>query len=157
MDTQMNLFADMIKALGKTRTCVFTKCKKQFDDTKKNNYAIEIEELEKKRKENKIDFLTFNNKKTELEIKIIEENYREQLLDCQLNKCYEETKHMISLSLGALLMDDNIGTPTYKIASKYKKIFEKNNYTITPAISNQLDVDLLRTKLKRIPKQKPKK
>lgn len=156
------LFAEMIKLLGETRTCVFTKCKKQFDESRKNKYAIEIEALEKKRKENKIDTITFMNKKTLLEIKIIEGKHREELITCQLKKCNEQTKNMIRISIEALTMDDNRGTPAYIIASKYKKIFEKNNYELTQDIIDQLDVDMMKTKLKQQvskpnPKAKPKK
>lgn len=144
----MNLFVEMIKVLGETRKCVFTKCKKEFDESRKNKYAGEIEALEKKRKENKIDFITFMNKKTLLEIKIIKEKHREKLLHCQIKKCNEQTKNMIKASIKALTMDEHRGTPAYSIASKYKTILEKNNYELTPDILNQLDVDMMRTKIK---------
>jgi hypothetical protein len=155
MDKNTNLFVGIIRALGETRKCVFTKCKKQFDESRKNKYAIEIEKLEKQRKENKIDAITFVNKKTLLGIKIIEEKHREELIKCQLKKCYDQTTQMIKTSIEGLTMEQHKGTPSYNIACKYKKIFEKNNYTLTAEIIDQLDADIMKTKLK--PKQsKPK-
>lgn len=154
MEHDMDLFVKMITLLGETRKCVFTKCKKQFDESRKNKYATEIEALEKKKKENKIDAITFMNKKTLLEIKIIEEKQREKLLQCQINKCNEQTKNMIKGSIEALTMDENRRTPTYSIMSKYKKIFEKNNYELTPDILDKIDIDMMKTKLKAKPNTK---
>ena len=150
MDKNLKLLLDMIGLLGKLKECLAKKCKKEFEESKKNKYMIEIEKLKDAFNNKKIDFITFANKKTSLEIKIIEEKQREELMKCQLKNCYDETRNMIRSSIETLTADDKKGTPLYVMASKYKKIFEKNNYELTQKVIDDLDIDSLKGKLNRM-------
>jgi hypothetical protein len=161
MDKNLKLLLDMIGLLGKLKECLTKKCNKEFEDSKKNKYMIEIEKLKDAFNNKKIDFITFANKKTSLEIKIIKEKQREELMKCQLKNCYDETRNMIKSSIETLTADDKKGTPLYVMASKYKKIFEKNNYELTQKVIDDLDIDSLKGKLNRMendakPVAKPK-
>jgi hypothetical protein len=152
MDKNFKLLLDMIGLVGKLKECLTKKCKNEFEKSKKNKYMIEIEQLKDAFNNKKIDFITFANKKTSLEIKIIEEKQREELMKCQLKNCYDETRNMIKSSIETLTADDKKGTPLYVMASKYKKIFEKNNYELTQKVIDKLDIDSLKGKLNRMAK-----
>ena len=161
MDKNLKLLLEMIGLLGKLKECLTKKCNKEFEESKKNKYMIEIEKLKDAFNNKKIDFITFANKKTSLEIKIIKEKQREELMKCQLKNCYDETRNMTKSSIETLTADDKKGTPLYVMASKYKKIFEKNNYELTQKVIDDLDIDSLKGKLNRMendakPVAKPK-
>jgi hypothetical protein len=147
MDKNFKRLFEMIGLVSKLKECFAKKCKNEFEESKKNKYMIEIEKLKDAFNSNKIDFITFANKKTSLEIKIIKEKQREELMKCQLKNCYDETRNMIKSSIETLTADDNKGTPLYVMASKYKKIFEKNNYELTQKVIDDLDIDSLKGKL----------
>jgi hypothetical protein len=150
MDKNFKRLFEMIGLVSVLKECFTKKCKNEFEESKKNKYMIEIEKLKDAFNSNKLDFITFANKKTSLEIKIIKEKQREELMKCQLKNCYDETRNMIKSSIETLTADDNKGTPLYVMASKYKKIFEKNNYELTQKVIDELDIDSLKGKLNRM-------
>lgn len=132
-------------AVNNFKTCLNMKCKNEEDQFKKNKYSIEIEKLKQDLKDGKIDLIKFNNEVAKLKIIIIEGKYREDLLNCQLKNCYNETLQTLKLTIENILTKPDKNSENYKIALKYKKIFEKNK--LTSEYINNLEMDIHKLKL----------
>ena len=61
----------------------------------KRIYITKLEKIKQDFKDKKVDFKTFYKKSNQIEIKIIKEKYRDELIECQLKNCYKETEHMV--------------------------------------------------------------
>ena len=136
---------NMLVAVNNFKNCLNIKCKNEEDQFKKNKYSIEIEKLKQDLKDGKIDLIKFNNEVAKLKIIIIEGKYREDLLNCQLKNCYNETLQTLKLTIENILTKTDKNSENYKIASKYKKIFEKNK--LTSEYINNLEMEIHKLKL----------
>jgi hypothetical protein len=143
---------NMLAAVNNFKKCTNMRCKNEEDQFKKNKYSIEIEKLKQDLKDGKIDLIKFNSKVMKLQIIIIEGKYRDDLIDCRLKKCYNEISKTLKLSIENILTKTEKNSEDYKIASKYKKIFEKNK--ITRENINNLDMDIYKLKLNKLKKKK---
>jgi hypothetical protein len=65
----------------------------------------------------------------DLDIKIIEERYHNELFNCRLKGCYNESLLLLNLTIENILTSTGENTELYKLASKYKTIFETNKLT----------------------------
>ncbi len=135
----------MLASVNNFKKCTDMKCKNKEDQFKKNKYSIEIEKLKQDLKDGKIDLIKFNNEVTKLKIIIIEGKYRNDLIDCQLKNCYNNISQTLKLTIEKILTNTDKKSEDYKIASKYKKIFEKNK--ITRENINNLEMDINKSKL----------
>jgi hypothetical protein len=142
----------MLDAVNNFKNCTNMKCKNEEDQFKRNKYSMEIEKLKQHLKDGKIDLIKFNNEVTKLKIIIIEGKYRDDLIDCQLKNCYNETLKTLKLTIENILTKTDKNSDDYKIASKYKKIFEKNK--ITRENINNLEMDINKSKLNKLNKKK---
>ena len=143
---------NMLDAVNNFKNCTNMKCKNEEDQFKRNKYSMEIEKLKQHLKDGKIDLIKFNNEVTKLKIIIIEGKYRDDLIDCQLKNCYNETLKTLKLTIENILTKTDKNSDDYKIASKYKKIFEKNK--ITRENINNLEMDINKSKLNKLNKKK---
>jgi hypothetical protein len=134
---------EMMRSVGATKKCIDKKCITQLAKSKKNKYISELEKLKQDFKDKKVDFKTFYKKSNQIEIKIIKEKYRDELIECQLKNCYKETEYMIRMAINSFLIDDNKGKAIYNIASKYKKLFEKNKITVKNL--NEYDIKIIKS------------
>jgi len=142
----------MLDAVNNFKNCTNMKCKNEEDQFKRNKYSMEIEKLKQHLKDGKIDLIKFNNEVIKLKIIIIEGKYRDDLIDCQLKNCYNETLKTLKLTIENILIKTDKNSEDYKIASKYKKIFEKNK--ITRENINNLEMDINKSKLNKLNKKK---
>ena len=143
---------NMLTAVNNFKNCTNMKCKNEENQFKRNKYSMEIEKLKQHLKDGKIDLIKFNNEVTKLKIIIIEGKYRDDLIDCQLKNCYNETLKTLKLTIENILTKTDKNSDDYKIASKYKKIFEKNK--ITRENINNLEMDINKSKLNKLNKKK---
>jgi len=143
---------NMLDAVNNFKNCTNMKCKNEEDQFKRNKYSMEIEKLKQHLKDGKIDLIKFNNEVIKLKIIIIEGKYRDDLIDCQLKNCYNETLKTLKLTIENILIKTDKNSEDYKIASKYKKIFEKNK--ITRENINNLEMDINKSKLNKLNKKK---
>jgi len=143
---------NMSVAVNNFKNCTNMKCKNEEEQFKKNKYSIEIEKLKQDLKDGKIDLIKFNNEVAKLKIIIIEGKYRDVLIDCQLKNCYNETLKTLKLTIENILTKTDKNSENYKIASKYKKIFEKNK--ITRENINNLEMDINKLKLNKLNNKK---
>jgi SHS2 domain-containing protein len=82
----------------------------------------------------------------DLDIKIIEEKYHNELLHCRLKGCYNESLHMLNLTIENIVTGNDKNTELYKLASKYKMIFETNKLTVNDI--NAFEIDKRKVELK---------
>ena len=136
-----NILAD----INNYKKCLNMKCKNEEDQFKKNKYSIEIEKLKQDLKDKKIDLVKFNNEVAKLKMLIIKEKYRDNLFKCQFKNCYNETSVMLKSTLENILNKSDKNSKNYKLAFKYKKIFEKNK--LTREYINNLEMDIHKLKL----------
>jgi hypothetical protein len=158
-------FDKMIESAMVLHKCLNIKCKKDEEKLKENKYAIELEKIRSKfsdiikkylerykndKVKGEIGFqkILLKNKKdtTNLEIKIIEEKYRNDFLNCQLKNCYNESLIRLKFTIDGLLFYSDKNSEIYNFASKYKKIFETDKLTIENI--NNFDIDKQKIELK---------
>ena len=136
---------NILTDINNYKNCITIKCKKEEDQFKKNKYSIEIEKLKQDLKNGKIDLIKFNNEIAKLKFLIIKGKYRDDLFKCQLKDCYNETSDMLKSTIENILIKSDKNSQNYKLASKYKKIFETNK--ITSEYINNLEMDIHKLKL----------
>jgi len=160
----LNEMFDAAIALAK---CINIKCKKEQEQLKKNKYVIEKEKLvlnfvngikniKERFKNDKVKgeiefakyFVKYSKEYNNLEIKIIKEKYHNDLITCQLKRCYNENLHMLKLSIEKTLNHFKKNTEIYKLASKYKNLFETTKLTVEDI--NTFDIDKKKIGLKEI-------
>jgi len=160
-------FDKMIESAMVLQKCLNIKCKKDEEKLKENKYAIELEKIRSKfsdiikkylelykndKVKGEIGFqkILLKNKKdtTNLEIKIIEEKYRNDFLNCQLKNCYNESLIRLKFTIEGLLFYSDKNSEIYNFASKYKKIFETDKLTIENI--NNFDIEKQKIELKNV-------
>jgi hypothetical protein len=147
-------FTKMYEATIALHKCITIKCKKEKEQSNKSKYIVEKEKLmlefskkmegenERYKKDRKnmkdrvrgdIEFgeyyMNYIKANADLDIKIIEERYHNELLHCRLKGCYNESLLLLNLTIENILTSTGENTELYKLASKYKTIFETNKLT----------------------------
>jgi hypothetical protein len=124
--------------------CLESKCKKEQGQLNKNKYVLEKKKIFTKYLDSRNDILTrfdrgeYDTKKREVEfgkaytkymkertkikIKIMKEKEYNDLLNCQMKNCYNDTLNTLKIHIESILAHTNKTTDEYKLASKYKKI-----------------------------------
>jgi deoxycytidylate deaminase len=75
----------------------------------------------------------------DLDIKIIEERYHNELLHCRLKGCYNESLLLLNLTIENIVSSTDKNTELYKLASKYKTIFETKKLTVNDINAFEID------------------
>jgi len=150
-------FTKMYEATVALHKCITIKCKKEEEESEQSNkskYIVEKEKLmlefskkmegenERYKKDRKnmkdrvrgdIEFgeyyMNYIKANADLDIKIIEERYHNELFNCRLKGCYNESLLLLNLTIENILTSTGENTELYKLASKYKTIFETNKLT----------------------------
>jgi len=147
-----NNIKDMFTAMIALQKCLGMKCKIEQEKLKKSKFMIEIEKLmldfQEKLKNGKVDYKKFNNDVAKLKIKAMKEKEREELIKCQLNNCYNETLHMMKISLENMVNNGDKKSKEYKLALKYKKILDANK--LTAEHLNTLEIEMMKIKLNKM-------
>jgi hypothetical protein len=147
-----NNIKDMFTAMIALQKCLGMKCKIEQEKLKKSKFMIEIEKLmldfQKNLKNGKVNYKKFNNDVAKLKIKAMKEKEREELVKCQLNNCYNETLHMMKISLESMVNNGDKKSKEYKLALKYKKILDTNK--LTAEHLNTLDIEMMKIKLNKM-------
>lgn len=160
-----NHLPSIFEAIAALQKCLSIKCKVEQEKLKKSKYLAEIEKLtiefqngvkdlqerfkndkDKREAEFGKKFINYMKEITEIKIKMMKDKERGDLIDCQLKNCYNDTLHMLKLSNENMLKVADKTTEQYKVALKYKKIFEKNK--LKGDDLNNLDIDMMKIKLK---------
>lgn len=156
-DVSHNL-KDIFDAAIALANCLNIKCKKEQEQLKKNKYVIEKEKLvlnfvnemkniKERFKNDKVrgeiefgkKFVEYSKEYSNLEIKIINEKNHNDLIMCQLQGCYNERLHMLKYSIEKTLNRAKKNTEIYKLAYKYKNMFETTKLTVEDI--NNFDID----------------
>ena len=129
------------KALGikKVEYCLNIKCAKELNEMRPflDKYRNDILKIS-------IDKKLDDNQRIEKYIKKMKDlfsiNTKSKLADCQLKKCFKETREMINNNINIILYmyKNNTKHPYYLAATKYKKIF-KNNFNKDSIIQHDLE------------------
>jgi len=137
----------MLDAVKNYMNCLNMKCNQVMNIYYRNKKIIEMEKLmfdfRNNLKNGNADYKKFNNEIVKLKIKAIKEKEHEEFVKCQLNNCYNDTFHMMKISLENILTHYEKSSKEYKLASKYKKILETNKLTVE--LYYNIDTELLLT------------
>jgi deoxycytidylate deaminase len=159
----------MYEATVALHKCITIKCKKekeQSEQSNKSKYIVEKEKLmlefskrmegeneryKKYRKMKKMKdrvrgdiefgeyYMKYMKANADLDIKIIEERYHNELLNCRLKGCYNESLLLLNLTIENIVSSTDKNTELYKLASKYKTIFETNKLTVNDINAFEID------------------
>ena len=75
----------------------------------------------------------------DLTIKLYKSSERLQLITCQLNKCYNETKNLLDFTYKKFIKNEK--DPRYKIVKNYKNKFDKK---IIPRYLQKYDIEMVK-------------
>ena len=149
--------------------CLESKCKKEQKQLNKNKYVIEKKinfrkylenrrnihsRFEHDKKKRDVEFrkayMKYMKERTKIKIKIMKEKEYNDLLNCQLKKCYNDTLNTLNIQIESILAYTNKNTEEYKLASKYKKILTQMGKTnkLTGEEIKRFNIDLVKIILK---------
>ena len=125
---------NLLDALNNYMKCLNMNCNQEMNIYYRNKYIIEMEnsifDFRNNLKNGKADFTKYNNEIAKLKIKAMKEKEREMVVKCYLKNCYNETSRLLKLTIQNILVHYEKSSKEYKLASKYKKILEKNKLTV---------------------------
>jgi len=137
----------LIDAANNYLKCLHMNCNQEMNIYYRNKYILEMErsifDFRNNVKNGKADFTKFNNEIAKLKIKAMKEKEREMVVKCYLKKCHNETSRLLKLGIQNILAHYEKSSKEYKLASKYKKILEKNKLTVEHF--NNIDRELILT------------
>jgi hypothetical protein len=109
----------------------YKKDRKMKDKNKKDRVRGDIEFGEY--------YMKYIKANSDLDIKIIEERYHNELLNCRLKGCYNESLLLLILTIENIVSSTDKNTELYKLASKYKTIFETKKLTVNDINAFEID------------------
>jgi hypothetical protein len=109
----------------------YKKDRKMKDKNKKDRVRGDIEFGEY--------YMKYIKANADLDIKIIEERYHNELLHCRLKGCYNESLLLLILTIENIVSSTDKNTELYKLASKYKTIFETKKLTVNDINAFEID------------------
>ena len=88
--------------------------------------------------------------RTKIKIKIMKEKGYNDLLNCQMKNCYNDTLNTLKIRIESILAHTKKNTEEYKLASKYKKLLTQMGKTtkLTGEEVNRFDIDMVKIILK---------
>ena len=145
-------FKNMFTAIIALSNCLKMKCKIEQEQIKKTKIYFELEkkmlDFQKNLKNGNVDYKKFNNEVAQLKLKAIKEKVNEDLVKCQLKNCYNESLHMMKITLENMVNNGDKNSKEYKLALKYKKIFDTNK--LTAEHLNNLETEMIKIKLNKM-------
>jgi len=124
----------LLDAVTNYMNCLNMKCNQEMNIYYRNEKIKEMEnsifDFRNNLKNGKADFTKFNNEIAKLKIKAMKEKEREMVVKCYLKNCHNETSRVLKLTIENILVHYEKSSKEYKLASKYKKILEKNKLTV---------------------------
>jgi hypothetical protein len=154
------------------KICLESKCKKEQKQLKKNKYVIEkkkgftnyldsrngirrrFDRREYDTKKREVEFgkayTKYMKERTKIKLKIFKEKEHNDLLNCQLKKCYNDILNTLKIRVESILAHTNKNTEEYKLASKYNKLLTQMGKTnkLTGEDIKRFDIDLVKIILK---------
>ena len=152
--------------------CLESKCKKEQGQLKNNKYVLEkkqiftkyldsrndvrtrfdIGEYDKGKREVKFGkaYTKYMKERTKIKIKIMKEKEYNDLLNCQMKNCYNDTFNTLKIRIESILAHTKKNTEEYKLASKYKKILTQmgKKTKLTGEEVNRFNIDMVKIILK---------
>jgi hypothetical protein len=149
--------------------CLKINCKKEQEQINKNKYVIEkkiifrnylekrrnihtLFEYDNKKKEEEYEkaYRKYMKERTKIKIKIMKEKEYNDLLNCQMKNCYNDTLKTLKILIENILAHTNKTTEEYKLASKYKKLLTQmgKKTKLTGEDINRFNIDLVKIILK---------
>jgi hypothetical protein len=136
---------NLLDALNNYMKCLNMNCNQEMNIYYRNKYILEMEnsifDFRNNLKNGKADFTKFNNEIAKLKIKAMKEKERKMVVKCYLKNCHNETSRLLKLTIQNILAHYEKSSNEYKLASKYKKILEKNKLTVEHF--NNIDRELI--------------
>jgi hypothetical protein len=95
-------------------------------------------------------YMKYMKERTKIKIKIMNEKEYNDLLNCQIKNCYNDTLKTLKIHIESILAHTNKNTEEYKLAFKYKKILTQIGKTtkLTREDINAFNVDMVKIILK---------
>lgn len=118
---QRNQVMNIISIVSDLEKCLQKKCKIERKNLEKDGNVIALNNLVKDFTDKKINFTEYLKKFSKIKLNILNSNIRDNLIKCQLKKCYSLTKKTLDVSVGNILKSYNKDEPIYKIAKKLEK------------------------------------
>jgi len=142
MKKNLTIIGTMLKLLADLENCLKQKCKIETKQFKKNTDYITINKLREDFNNNKISQDKFLSEFSKIKLKLLKSDARDEIIKCQLNNCYSETKTMIDKTVSTILNNNNNiykkDEPIYKLA---KKLLKYKGKKIT--LKDLKDIDIL--------------
>lgn len=148
--------------------CLNIKCKKEKEQLTKNKYVLQKKKIftnylnsrnninarfnnDKEKREIAFGkaYMKYMKERTKIKIKIMKEKGYNDLLNCQMKNCYNDTLNTLKIRIESILAHTKKNTEEYKLASKYKKILQMGKTTkITGEDINRFNIDMVNIILK---------
>ena len=93
-------------------------------------------------------YMKYMKERTKIKMKIMKEKGYNDLLNCQMKNCYNDTLHTLKVRIESILAHTKKNTEEYKLASKYKKLLHRPKSKLTREDINRFDIDMVKTILK---------
>jgi len=122
-----NTILNMFKLLIDLEKCVKEKCKIERKKIEKSADMITINNLREEFKNKKITIDKFLEQFSKIKLNILKSELRDELIKCQIDKCYSDTKKVIDNSVSHILNSKNYSKdePIYKLAKKISNYKDK--------------------------------
>jgi hypothetical protein len=122
-----NTILNMFKLLIDLEKCVKEKCKIERKKIEKSADMITINNLREDFKNKKITTDKFLEQFSKIKLNILKSELRDELIKCQIDKCYSDTKKVIDNSVSHILNSKNYSKdePVYKLAKKIANYKDK--------------------------------
>jgi hypothetical protein len=122
-----NTILNMFKLLIDLEKCVKEKCKIERKKIEKSADMININNLREDFKNKKMSADKFLEQFSKIKLNILKSELRDELIKCQIDKCYSDTKKVIDNSVSHILNSKNYSKdePIYKLAKKISNYKDK--------------------------------
>ena len=122
-----NTILNMFKLLIDLEKCVKEKCKIERKKIEKSADMITINNLREDFKNQKITTEKFLEQFSKIKLNILKSELRDELIKCQIDKCYSDTKKVIDNSVSNILNSKiySKDEPIYKLAKKISNYKDK--------------------------------
>jgi hypothetical protein len=122
-----NTILNMFKLLIDLEKCVKEKCKIERKKIEKSADMITINNLREDFKNKKMSADKFLEQFSKIKLNILKSELRDELIKCQIDKCYSDTKKVIDNSVSHILNSKNYSKdePVYKLAKKISNYKDK--------------------------------
>ena len=157
----LNTISTLNKVVQDLQNCLIKNCKNEQENMMKNKDTICVKKLFQDFITHKISMEEFIKKGIELNKNLLKSKENKAIIKCQLNKCHDETKHGINVSIDKILEFAPKDSMGYKFAIYYNK--NMRNKKLTEAMIKTIHIKMkevnaeMQKKLQEIKTNKQKK